>query len=90
MTEKIIQILFNTVDEMNAQNPSDQQIEKSLDTVLLGPSSKLDSLGLVNFIITAEQNVEEVFEISLTLANERAISYKNSPFKTKSNENKKT
>lgn len=80
--ERIIQAIFSAVDEVNQQLPKEQQLEKSIDTVLFGQSGRLDSLGLVNLIVTTEQRIEEEFGVPITLANERAMSQNNSPFKT--------
>ena len=80
--KKIIQLIFKAVDELNPNLPKDQRLTKSRDTVLFGKSGKLDSLGLVNLIVAVEQKIEEEFEVSVNLANEKAISQKNSPFKT--------
>jgi len=80
--EKFIQAIFVTIDEVNEQLPEEQRLTKSIDTVLFGESGKLDSLGLVNLIVGTEQRLEELFEVSLTLADEKAISQKNSPFRT--------
>ena len=70
------------VDEINQQLPKEQRLEKSIDTILSGQSGKLDSLGLVNLIVATEQKIEEEYGITITLANERAISQNNGPFKT--------
>ena len=80
--ETIIRVIFDAIDETNEQLPIDQKVVKSTDTVLFGKSSELDSLGLVNLIISAEQKLEEEFGVNLTLADERAMSQKNSPFRT--------
>lgn len=52
------------------------------DTYLIGRRALLDSLGLVTLIVDLEQKIEETFDVALTLANERAMSQKNSPFLT--------
>ena len=57
-------------------------MDKSLETKLIGGNNKLDSLGLINLIVALEQNIEDEFDISLTLADERAMSKKHSPFRT--------
>ena len=80
--EKIRQTIFSAIDELNEQLPAGSKLVKSTETVLFGNDGSLDSLGLVNLIVITEQKLEEVFEVSLTLADERAISQKNSPFKT--------
>ena len=60
----------------------DEQLIKSPDTVLYGESSSIDSIGLINIIVTVEQNIEDDFEKSITLADQKAMSQKQSPFKT--------
>lgn len=52
------------------------------DTPLFGGKGVLDSLGLVSFLISLEQKIEDNTGISLTIADEKAMSLKNSPFKT--------
>jgi len=79
---KVTDCILDTVEEFNKQTSEEQQLERSVDTPLFGRESKLDSLGLVNFIVTAEQQMFETFEVSVSLADERALSQKNSPFKT--------
>jgi acyl carrier protein len=52
------------------------------DTVLVGKDAVLDSLGVVSLIVEVEQRVEEAHGVSVTLANDRAMSQRNSPFRT--------
>ena len=80
--EKITQVIFRVIDEMNQQLAENLRIEKSTATALLGKSAVLDSLGLVNLIVAVEEEIEEQFGVNITLADERAISQKKSPFKT--------
>jgi len=82
MKEKILQSIYNSVDSLNAQLPTEEHIAKSNDTTLFGSDSKIDSLGLINLIVTVEQNIEDEFDIPITLADERAMSQENSPFRT--------
>ena len=82
MRKKIISIVFQAIDTINKQNEQDELIEKSESTTLYGSDSKLDSLGLINLIVAVEQNIEDEFDVTLTLADERAMCQKNSPFRT--------
>jgi len=51
------------------------------NTVLLGEDAVVDSMGLVNLIVDIESKLlDEGIEISLT--SEKALSRKNSPFRT--------
>ena len=80
--EKVLEAIFEAIDEINAQRPEEQQMAKSVDTVLFGESGTLNSLELVNLIVTVEQVLEDGFGVSLTLADEKAMSQKRSPFKS--------
>ena len=82
MKEKIIKVVNNSIDELNQQLSEQERLEKSLETRLFGGNSILDSLGLINLIVAVEQNIEDEFDISLTLADERAMSQRHSPFRT--------
>ena len=82
MKEKIEKIIYEVLDGINSENEEVPGIEMSLDTELYGGNSSLDSLGLVNLIVAIEQNIEDAYDLEITLANERAMSQKRSPFKT--------
>jgi len=62
--------------------PSDRQLIKAPETRLLGSQSVLDSMHLVSLIVTIEREVEDAFGVALTLADERALSMKASPFRS--------
>lgn len=80
--ERILKIIFSAVEELNSQLNPERKLNKSPDTCLYGAGSQLDSLGLVTFIVVAEQKLENEFKITLTLADEKAMSQRNSPFRT--------
>ena len=79
---KILKGIYVAIDEINEQLPEDQNLEKSLETVLLGSSGKLESINLVNLLVAIEENIEETFGIPISITDERAVSEKNSPFRT--------
>ena len=82
MQKLIIELIFDAIEKFNNENSVELQLEKSLQTALLGHGSKLDSLGLINLIVAIEQNVEDKFDLTVTLADERAMSQEISPFRT--------
>ena len=82
MIDNIYKSVYKSIDEVNSQMSKDEQLIKSPDTVLYGESSSIDSIGLINIIVTVEQNIEDDFEKSITLADQKAMSQKQSPFKT--------
>jgi acyl carrier protein len=79
--ERVVKAIFSAIDEVNQQLPREQRLEKSTHTVLLDESGKLDSLGLVNLIVSTEQNIEEEFGIAISLVDEEALSQENGPFR---------
>jgi acyl carrier protein len=70
---------IRTVFEQNG-DPVPQNL--SSDTVLVGPDAVIDSLGVVSLIVEVEQIVEAEHGTSIILANDKAMSAKNSPFRT--------
>ncbi len=77
----IVELILTTIDEVNELLPADRQLERSVDTVVFGGDGKLDSLGLVTFIVAVEQKIAETFNVTVTLADEKAMSQRNSPFR---------
>ena len=82
MGNQIKEIVFKSIKELNENLDEDQQLQLSTDTVLLGKDSNIDSITLVNLIVTIEESLEDNLNVSVTLADEKALSQKNSPFLT--------
>lgn len=79
---EIIELLYEVIDEMNQQFNSQDNLEKKESLELLGEASKLDSLGLINFILAVEEKFEDRLNVTLTLANEEMMFRGNSPLRT--------
>ena len=80
--ETVLASIYRAIDWINEELPADQKIIKAPETRLLGPQSVLDSMRLVTLIVTTEREIEEAFGVALTLADERALSMKASPFRS--------
>src|SRR5439155_15938310 len=80
--ENILAAIYRAVDWVNDELPPDQQLIKAPETRLLGSQSVLDSMHLVSLIVSIEREVEDAFGVALTLADERALSMKASPFRS--------
>ncbi len=52
------------------------------DSLLFGEDAPLDSMALVNLVADVEDAVAEKFDATITLADERALSAKRSPFRS--------
>ena len=72
------------IDEYN-QQPELKKLAKEPDTLLMDEGSELDSLGLVNLIVSIEEKLEEQLNLDITFADERALTQEISPFKSIAN-----
>lgn len=79
--DRITDLIWNAIDDVNALLPEDARIARSEDAVLLGAGG-LDSFGLVNLVVALEQQIEDEYGVTLTLADERAMSHRRSPFRS--------
>jgi len=75
-------IVVTSLQETLAQSGMPALTNVNGDTVLVGKDAVLDSLGVVSLIVEVEQRLEGGHGISVTLANDKAMSQKNSPFRT--------
>ena len=75
-------LIWQAIDEVNELLPEDARVPHDDNAVLLGASGALDSFGLVNLVVALEQRIEDEFGVALTLADEKAMSYSRSPFRT--------
>jgi acyl carrier protein len=65
--EKITEIVFASFDIVNDSLPAEKHLKKSLDTVVFGEVSVLDSLGVVNFITALEDKIQNSFGVEILL-----------------------
>ena len=83
--QEATRLLYEVIDALNTELPDEERLEKSADAVLLGDSGTLDSVTLVNLIVAAEQKIEEELGVTISLADERAMSQESSPLSTVGN-----
>jgi acyl carrier protein len=81
-SENIVAAVYRAVDWINGELQPDRQLIKAPETRLVGSESVLDSMHLVSLIVAIEREVEDGFGVALTLADERALSMKASPFRS--------
>lgn len=66
--DKIIELLYESIAELNEQRGKDEQLAKSPQTSLLGDGAGLDSLGFVNFVALVEEKCQDRFGKSIMLS----------------------
>jgi acyl carrier protein len=76
-----VQIVITSLREVLEQ--AEEPIPDNLgeETVIVGNNAVLDSLGVVSLIVEIEGRLEMEHEISVTLASDRAMSQRSSPFR---------
>ena len=82
MNNTILELIYRAIDEVNSDRRPEDRLSRTEDAVILGRDGKLDSLGLVNFIVALEQAINDEMNVELTLADERAMMMESSPFRT--------
>lgn len=82
MKERIFDCLYAAIDDVNTDHDGKPPLAKSPETSIHGSSSTLDSLGLVNFVVAVEENVEREFGAQIMLADDRSLSQEPSPFRS--------
>ena len=82
MREKIVAIIEQAVRDAGDSLSAEAKASLSTETPLYGKQGILDSIGLVSMIAEVEQEVEDAFGHSVTLADEKAMSQVRSPFRT--------
>jgi acyl carrier protein len=81
---QITHLVYRAVDELNEdlelQNVGN--LNKDPGSVLYGAGATIDSMTLVSLIVAVEETIRRELGVSVTLANEKAMSMERSPFKT--------
>ena len=80
--EQILELLYESIDELNEQLDQGQRLSKSPETPLQGDGGGLDSLGFVNLVALVEEKCYERLGVSLVLTGGGGISDARNPFET--------
>jgi acyl carrier protein len=81
--DEVIEIITSSLQETLELSASEVDPSSvSPETRLVGHSAVLDSMGLVSLILDIEQRVNDQYDVLIILADERAMSQKQSPFRS--------
>jgi acyl carrier protein len=81
MKEKIFELVKSSLEELNEELEYSSLRDVSWETSIAGGESNLDSLSLVTLIVGLETKIERTFNKKILLADEKAMSVRNSPFR---------
>jgi acyl carrier protein len=77
----VVDIVTRSLRELIEQL-GDTPPEITEDTVIVGKDAVVDSLGVVSLVVEIEQRLEGEYDLAVTLASEKAMSQRSSPFRT--------
>ena len=78
--KKVTELVLDIVKEIGDDQGNIVLVEATEETRLFGEN--LDSMGVVFLVTDLESAISDEFDVDLTLADERAMSQKTSPFRT--------
>ena len=81
-TEEVTATIFRALEALNAERGPEEQVEISTATPLFGVDAAIDSLGFVSVITDVETALNIDFGLDISLADDRAMSRRQSPYET--------
>ena len=81
MKQEIIDLIIETAKELG-EDETGLAEDLNADTLLFGEGGVLDSMGLVTLVIAVEQAIEDKYDVTPGLADEKALSQAHSPYRT--------
>lgn len=75
-------MILDTIRSLGEDHTIKVPEDLSIKTVLFGKEGILDSLGLVTLVAELENAIHQKFDKLVALADEKALSEKNSPYQT--------
>lgn len=82
MDNQILSIVLEAIHGIGEMEDNPQLLNPDDKLRLFGGDGVLDSVGVVMLITEVEEQVEEQLGVSITLADDRAMSQKTSPFRS--------
>lgn len=82
MSSQILEIIENCVRDIREEQELDGNEEINAETQLFGDNGMFDSVGLVSLVVAVEEAIEDEYDAMVSLADQKAMSQKNSPYRT--------
>jgi acyl carrier protein len=82
MRQDIAALIVQQVQEVGSEQSIALPPALDESTTLFGQHGLLDSLSLVSLVVTVEQVVEDQYGVLVSLTDDKAMSQKNSPYRT--------
>lgn len=85
MREKILSVVKIAITDLNEELDYESLENVTEETPIFGGSDSIDSLSLVSLVVGLESEIKKVFGKKILLADEKAVSSRNSPYRTVGN-----
>jgi acyl carrier protein len=82
MREQIITLVKDAVTDLNDELQYESLEQPTEETILFGGDDGIDSLSLVRLVVDLEQRIQEETGKKASLADERAMSARRSPYRS--------
>jgi acyl carrier protein len=82
MLNDVTALILQTAREIGVSQEMELPADFNARTPLFGEGGALDSMALVSLVIAVEQAIEEKYGVVVELANDKALSQRNSPYRT--------
>ena len=82
MKPELVSLIVKAVREFGEHSRVALPATMDRDTPLFGREGFLDSMGLVTLVVSVEQAIEDELGVGVSLAAERALSQRISPYRT--------
>jgi acyl carrier protein len=79
--EEVADVVVRQAIQTVADQGSEAPANVGRETALFGPTGLLDSVGLVSLVLAVEQEISDRFGVAVSLADEKALSQRHSPFR---------
>jgi acyl carrier protein len=80
--DEIVAIISEALNEINEELDYDSLRNPTVDTEIFGGDEGVDSLSLVRIVTAVEMEVNDRFDANVLLASEKAMSMRNSPYRS--------
>ena len=82
MTNDLIPLIVDVASQLQQRDHIDPVESLQGGSALFGDGGGLDSVDLVSLIVAVEQAIEEKYGVNIELADEKALSQTQSPYRT--------
>jgi len=80
--KEVLAVIYECIDEVNRMLPTNSKLTKTVETVLAGDGGILDSLSLINLLVSLEEALKLKFSIECFLLDESLLIDPNGPYQS--------